>query len=235
MEDFTTSQWYFTYDEVITKAQAIQPHFAADLPQFTAFDEWYSSAVNAEILSAIDRGLKEFSETQWVAQIKQTSDQLDLHLIDAIYCYETLTFYLFHGFGFETTMHETVGYSHFPKARHSIRKMVALLKLAIAAIAQEDIKTRLLAAGMPPSLPLELAFIAAAMAVGYGELKQLKKQHLHHTRERIALFNSLWDTLTDICEDAKIIFAHDSLRLENYDLFEPDDWSLDNVEIIHLN
>lgn len=235
MEDFTTSQWYLTYDEVIAKAQAIQPHFAADLPQFTAFDEWYSTAVNTELLSGIDRGLNEFSETNWSVPIKQTTDQLDLNLIDAIYCYEKLIFYLFHGLGYETIIHETFGYSHFPKARHSVKKMIDLLKLAISALAQEKNKPHLLSADIPPSLPLELATIAAALIAGYGELKMLKKQHLLHTRERIDLFNSLWDTLTDICEDAKIIFAHDPIRLEYYDLFETEERSLDNVEIIHLN
>jgi len=54
-------------------------------------------------------------------------------------------------------------------------------------------------------------------------------------RERIDLFNSLWDSLHEICEDAKIIFADNPDRLEIYDLYDTEVWNADQAEFIHLN
>jgi len=110
-----------------------------------------------------------------------------------------------------------------------------LLNKAYAAISQDNHLPRLMAAGIPEGMALELANISAELAAGRSELRLLKKQHLLATRERIDLFNSIWDTLSGICEDAKFIFADNPDRLEIYDLYDAEDWNMNQVEFIHLN
>lgn len=226
---------YLTYDEVIAKAQAIQPYFAADLNLFTAYDPWYTSAVNTELVSGIYIGLKYFSENSLVVEIKRITDLLDITFAAAIQCYEKLASYVDMGFGDMSVIMENFGYLGFEKARHSVKKMIPLLNKAHAAISQDGNEARLLAAGMPEELKLELANIAAELSSGRSELRLLKKQHLLATRERIDLFNSIWDTLSGICEDAKYIFANDPERLEIYDLYDTENWNVESVEFIHLN
>lgn len=235
MEDITKSHFYLTYDEVITKAQAIQPYFAADLKQFTAFDPWYTSAVNTELVSDIYIGLKDFSKKNLLSEIKQVTDMLDISLASAMQFYMELIQYVERGFTEVTIRNDIFGYLDFENARHSVKKMVALLKQAHAAILCDDYQARLVASGMTLDLTIEVADTAAEMSALYGELKMLKKQHLIVTRERIELFNSLWDTLSGICEDAQSIFANDPDRLEIYDLYDTENWNLDHVEILHLN
>ena len=235
MEDAAKCYWYLPYDEVITKAQSIQPHFAADLSQFNAYDRWFTSAVNTELLSGIHSGLKDFSEINWMTKIKRTTNLLDINLVHAIHCYEELNYYVFIGFGDANVNNETFGYSGFAHARNSVKKMIVLLKYALEAISFEDNEQRLLSAYMPLDLPLDLAKIVAELTASYGELKILKKQHLLVTRERIELYNSIWDILSKICEDANIIFANDPNRLAIYDLFDTEDWNVDQMEFMHLN
>lgn len=235
MEDTPKSHWYLPYDEVIAKAQSIQPYFAADLRKFTDYDRWYTSAINRQLLSGIQKGIKDFSESSWMAKIKRTTNLLDINLVHSIHCYEELNYYVFVGFGDAKVNNETFGYSGLGIARNSVKKMIALLNHALKAIRFDDHETRLLSAYMPLDLPLEMANIAAELAATYGQLKILKKQHLLVTRERIELYNSIWDILSKICEDANIIFASNPNRLAIYDLFDTEDWNVDQMEFMHLN
>ena len=223
MEELPKSHCYLTYDEVITKAQSIQPHFADDLPQFAAYDNWFVSTINIQLLSGIDIGLKDFSESSLVDEINRIKDLLQLKLAVARHCYEKLNYYVGTAFRDAASIDETFGNSDFANDRSSAKKMIPLLKKAHEAIAQSENETRLLAAGMPPDLPVELANIADELDAVYGELRILKKQHLLVTRERIELFNSLWDILSKICDDAKIIFANDTARLDIYELYDTED------------
>lgn len=51
-------------------------------------------------------------------------------------------------------------------------------------------------------------------------VKKKKKKQLLVTSERINLFNSIWDTLSQISTAAKIIFADDPARMAIYQLYE---------------
>lgn len=235
MEDTNKNNSYLTYDEVIAKAQAIQPYFAADLNYFTDYDPWYTSAVNSELVSGIYIGQNFFSQNSLVADIKGVTDLLDVTFTAARQCYEKLCYYADLAFGDKSFIMRTFGYADYVEARHSVKKMVPLLNKAYAAISQDNHLPRLMAAGIPEGMALELANISAELAAGRSELRLLKKQHLLATRERIDLFNSIWDTLSGICEDAKFIFADNPDRLEIYDLYDAEDWNMNQVEFIHLN
>jgi len=230
MEELPKSHCHLTYDEVITKAQSIQPHFAADLRQFANYDPWFTSVVNSQLLSGIYLGLKDFSENSLVAEIKRTTDLLNLKLAAARHCYEKLTYYVDVGLKDTAIHNEIFGYSGFVKARSSAKKMIPLLNQIHEAISQKGNETRLLAVGMPWGLPVELVNITAELTAVHGELKIQKKQHLLVTRERIELFNSLWDTLSKICDDAKIIFTNDPARLAIYELLDIEDSDAEQVE-----
>lgn len=235
MKELPKSHYSLTYDEVITKAQSIQPHFAADLTQFTTYDPWFNSAVNTELVSDIQIGLRDFSQSSLVTKIKRVTDLLDLKLAAARHCYQKLNYYVDNAFNDVVLTHETFGYKDFEVARTSVKKMIPLLNQALAAIAEDDHQSRLLAAHMPDGLPLELANIVAELAAAYGVLKILKKQHWLVSHERIELFNSLWDTLSKICDDAKIIFANDPARLTIYDLSNIEDPDTRQVEQMELH
>lgn len=235
MEELPTSHCYLTYDEVITKAQLIQPHFSADLAHFSAFDSWYTSDIDTQLVSGIQTGMKDFPENSLIEAINRIQDLLALKLAAARHCYEKLTYYVGTGFRDTAVTNETFGSSAFLEARSSAKKMIPLLKKAREAISKEGNHDRLLAVGMPEGLPQEMANIAAELDLVYGELKILKKQHLLITRERIELFNSLWDTLSKICDDAKIIFANDPARLAIYELYDTEDSNQDQVEELKIN
>ncbi|HET6557855.1 MAG TPA: hypothetical protein VFG54_11110 [Prolixibacteraceae bacterium] len=235
MEDISKSQWYLTYDEVVLKAQLIQPPLAADWPAFSAYDKWYSPDVNAELLICIDKGKKDFSESGRMTEIKRVTHALDHNLAEAIHWYKDLIYYVDHAFGKSDINRETFGHSGFTEARRSVKKMIALLNHALCAISQQGNEIRLLKAYMPFYLPVEMANLVIDMSTGYEKLKSLKQQQLQVTRERIELYNFLWDTLSKICEDAQCIFAGDNERLEIYDLYEIRDWHSSRVQVVHLN
>ncbi|HEY3372330.1 MAG TPA: hypothetical protein VGK10_15860 [Prolixibacteraceae bacterium] len=235
MEDTIPIQWYSTYNEIIGKAQKIQPYFAADLALFNDFDRWYTPAVNTELLSGINLGQQYFSETQLLGEIKRVTDLLDITFSAAIQYYDELNHYVKLGLHDTALRDETFGNAGFETARHSIKTMIALLNQAHAVISQPGIQLLLLAAYMPAAFADELAGLIHEMSALYRELKNLKRQHLLATRERIDLFNSLWDTMSEICDDAQIIFANHPERLENYDLYDAENWHVDQVEFIHLN
>lgn len=224
------SHCYLTYDEVLNKVQTIQPHFANDLLMFAAYDPWYTAAVNTDLLSGLYIGQKDFSDGSLVRQINSLKNLFDLKLAPARHSYEKLKYYIDKGFKEDALINETFGYPGFQKARCSVKKMIPLLNQALLAISYEDNRSRLLAAGMPHELPHEMTNIAAELTAAYSELKILKEQHLLITRERIDLFNSMWDTLSKICEDAKTIFANDPARLAIYELFDMEDMDMDRIE-----
>lgn len=220
MEELPKSHCYLTYDEVISRAQTIQPHFEADLSKFTLYDPWCTPAVNAQLLSGIASGQDDSSENSLNGDIMRLTNLLELKLAEARHCYEKLNYFVDRTFNDATISDETFGYAGFELARSSVKKMIPLLNQAHEAILHEGNEASLLAAFMPPNLPSELADIAAELAVLNGELKTIKKQHLIMTRERIELFNSLWDILTKLCDDAKIIFANVPARLAIYELYD---------------
>lgn len=235
MEENSKCQWYLTYDEVVQKAQIIQPQLAADLPAFMAFDQWYKPEINAELLIGIDKGKKNFMESGRITEIKRLTHSLDHHLVEAIHCYKDLIYYVDQEFGSSLASRETFGYSRYAEARHSVKKMIALLKYALGVITHQDNEIRLRKAYMPYYLPTEMANLIHDMTSGYEKLKTLKRQQLQVTRERIELYNFLWDTLSKICEDARTLFAGDNERLEIYDLYEISDWHSSRVQVVHLN
>ena len=235
MDELHNIHSYLTYDEVISKAQVIQPYFAADLPQFTAYDSWFTSAVNTELVSGIYVGLRDFPDNTLTAEIDRVKGHIDTIFAASISSYEELNYYVDLGFKEETHTYKTFGYEGFEKARHSVKRMIDLLDQAHSAILKDGNQARLLAVGMPFGLPLDVANIAAEMAAMHEELKILKKQHLLVTRERIDLYNSIWDTLSKICEDAKIIFANDPNRLIIYDLYDTGDSNVNIMKFMLLN
>jgi len=234
MEDLPISHCYLTYDEVLTKAQKIQPHFAADLTQFASFDPWFTPAVNTQLLSGIYSGQKDFSENNLMDEIRRLTNLLDLKLADARHCYEKLTYYVNKGLENIASDCEPFGFADFQKARCSVKRMIPLLNQALVAISNEGNELRLLDAGMPHGLANEMTDIAGELTATHEELKILKKQHLIVTRERIDLFNSMWDTLSKICEDAKIIFANDPTRLAIYELFDMENTDVSQDEPMQL-
>ena len=235
MEELHNIHNYLTYDEVIGKAQSIQPYFATDLPQFSAYDYWFTSAVNTELVSGIYVGLKDFSDINLSVEIDRTKELIDTIFTAATSCYEELNDYIGHGFNEEAQAAIAFKYADFEKARPSVKRMIALFNKVHTAILQDANQTRLLAVGMPVGLPLDIANIAAELASMHKKLRILKKQHLLITRERINLYNSIWDTLSKISEAAKIIFADDPDRLIIYDLYDTEDWNVDQMEFMHLN
>ena len=234
MEDLPISHCYLTYDEVLIKAQTIQPHFAADLNRFATYNPWFTSTVNTQLLSGIYFSQKDFSENSLMAEIKGLTNVLDVKLADARHCYEKLNYYVNKGLENSAVSHEPFGYAGFQKARCSVKRMIPLLNQAIAAISYEGNEPKLLAAGMLHDLAIEMTNIAAELTATHEELKILKKQHLIVTRERINLFNSMWDTLSKICEDAKIIFVNDTPHLAIYELFDIEDMDVDHDEPIEM-
>ena len=235
MEDISKNLWYLTYDEVIKKAKLIQPCFAADLQEFAAYDKSYTPKVNTNLLQVLKKSEKNYSKSNWLTEIKRITNLLDINLAEAIHCYKDLIYYVNHEFGNALINKETFGYSDFADARHSVKKMIALLNHALATLAENDHESRLRQAYMPFYLPSEMANLVTDLREGYEKLKFLKEQHLVVTRERINLYNFLWDTLSKICEDAKIIFSDDPVRLDIYDLFETEDWQGSRTQVIHLN
>lgn len=235
MEDLSKNLWYLTYDEIVKKARLIQPYFASDLQEFIAYDRSYSPGVNADLLQAINKSVKNYSRSSWITEIKRITNLLDINLAEAIHCYKDLIYYVNHEFGNSNINKETFGYSDFAEARHSVKKMIALLKHALAILSDRDNESRLRKAYMPFYLPGEMADLVTELSEGNEKLKFLKEQQLIVTRERINLYNFLWDTLSKISEDAKVIFADDRDRLEIYDLFETEDWQGSRTQVVHLN
>jgi len=235
MEDISKSQWYLTYDEVIKKAKLIQPHFAADLQKFAAYDRSYTPAVNTEFVQAINKSVKDYSKSNSLTEIKRITNILDINLAEAIHCYKDLIYYVNHEFGSSSTNKETFGYLDFADARHSVKKMIALLNHALATLSLDDNESRLRKAYMPFYLPVEMANLVTDLSEGYEKLKFLKEQHLIVTRQRINLYNFLWDILSKISEDAKTIFAGEHDRIDIYDLFETEDWQGSRMQVVHLN
>jgi len=235
MEETLKSHWYLPYDQVIIKAQAIQPYFAADIQQFTMVDPWFTSDVNTELLSNIYLGLKDFSESSLIEEIKWLKILQDAIFTDAVLCYENLNYFVDLGFKNETLSTKTFGYSGLAKARHSVKKMIDLLNYVHSAILDPVNETRLIEVGMPHALVLEVANVAAELASIHGELKILKKQYLLLTQERIGLYNSIWEIISKITQAAKIIFANDAERLAIYNLYDTGDLNTNMKEFMHLN
>jgi len=230
MAELPKSNCYLTYDEVITKAQTIQPHFESDLAQFTAHDAWYSQEVNTQLVKGIHTGEKDFSQKSLLSEMERVKELLDQKLAEARHSYEKLNYYVGTGFRDDTITNQTFGYEVFTMARSSAKKMIPMLNKVHEAILQGSNEERLLNSGMPAALPLELENINAELESVYGQMKMLKKQYLQITRERIELFNSLWDTLSKICEDAKIIFSSDPARLAIYELYDIEDSGTEQAE-----
>lgn len=69
MSKTPTRRFDGSYDDVITKAQSMQPQFEADLPDFTAFNPWFTGEVNARLIEETQIGLSDFSESSHTAEI----------------------------------------------------------------------------------------------------------------------------------------------------------------------
>lgn len=219
-----------TYDEVIAKAQSMQPQFAADLPQFTAFNPWFTDAVNANLQSEMAGGLSDFSESSHTAAIGLKTEYIAQLLAASCKKYQKLMYYVDEGLGDRKAVSDTFGRPRYVKARQSEKEMVSLLNQAQRACNLDDFNSRLLEAGMPASLPEELGSLAGDLAVADGEQEMLKKQQLLVTSDRIALFNSIWDKLSRISSAAKILYAEDPARMAIYQLYNSSGPNPDKTE-----
>lgn len=209
-----------SFDDVITKAQSMQPQFASDLLQFTTFNPWFTDSVNTQLVTEIADGISDSSESSHTAEIERKTATISQMLKSAGSNYQKLMYYVENGLGNSKAIGDTFGHSRYEKARQSEKEMISLLNQATKACNLEDFSSRLLEAGMPESLPGELEDLAGDLAAIDGEQEMLKKQQLLVTSERIGLFNSIWDKLSRISSAAKIIFAEDAARLAIYQLYD---------------
>ena len=220
MEKVPTRRFSLTYDEVITKAQSMQPQFAVDLPKFATFNPWFTDSVNVQLLTNMTAGLVDFSESSHTAEIERQTEAIGQMLVTSGQKYLKLMYYVDQKFSGSKAVSDTFGHSRYLKARQSEKEMISLLNQACTAVELPEFKAALLAAGMPESLPHELKGLSAELSSADGIQEMLKKKQLLVTSERINLFNSIWDTLSQISTAAKIIFADDPARMAIYQLYE---------------
>jgi hypothetical protein len=220
MEKMVTRRFSLTYDEVVTKAQSMQPQFAADLIQFTAFNPWFTEAVNTELQSETASALVDFSQSSHTAEIETQTELIAGLLTQSGGKYQMLLYYVKDALGDSKAVMDTFGRSRYTKAYRSEKEMVSLLNQAVTAINLGNYAVLLAAKGMPPTLAAELEGLAGDLATADGIQEMLKKKQLLVTSQRIELFNSIWDKLSRISSAAKIIFAEDVARLAIYQLYD---------------
>jgi len=209
-----------TFDEVITKAQSVQPQFEMDLGIFMPFNPWFTEAINSTLLTEIAAAISDFSESSHTAEIETQTERIAQLLTDSGKKYQKLIYYVESGLGTGKAISDTFGRPRYEKARRAEKEMVSLLNQAVTAANLYNYKPSLTAAGMPPTLPTDLAGLATDLAVADGKQEMLKKSQLLVTSQRIELFNSIWDKLSQISLAAKILFAEDPARLAIYRLYD---------------
>lgn len=220
MDKTPTRQFSLTFDEVITKAQSMQPQFELDLGSFTLFNPWFTSDISNQLKANISAGLADSSGSSHTAQIERVTESIGQMLATAGRSYQKLMYYVENGLGNSKAMNDTFGRSRYEKARQSEKEMVSLLSQVGKAIEVNNYAPALVLAGMPDSLPGELATLATDLAAADGEQEMLKKQQLLVTSERIGLYNAIWDTLSKISSAAKILYSEDVARLAIYQLYD---------------
>jgi hypothetical protein len=220
MEKMVTRRFSLTYDEVVTKAQSMQPQFAADLIQFTAFNPWFTEAVNTELQSETASALVDFSQSSHTAEIETQTELIAGLLAQSARMYQKLLYYVKDALGNTKAVMDTFGRARYTKARQSEKEMVSLINQAVTAVNLGNYSLLLEAKGMPPTLAAELEGLAGDLATADGIQEMLKKKQLLVTSQRIELFNSIWDKLSRISSAAKIIFAEDVARLAIYQLYD---------------
>lgn len=209
-----------SFDEVIEKAQSMQPQFATDLVQFTSFNPWFSSAVSNQLANQLTKAISDFSASSHTAQIEIQTETIVQLLTTAGQKYQLLMYYVEKAIGSSKAISDTFGRKRYEKARKSEKEMVSLLNQATTAANQGDFRQKLITAGMPEGLLTEIPILAGDLTAADGKQEMLKKQQLLVTTERIELFNSIWDTLSEISSAAKFIFADDPARLAIYQLYD---------------
>lgn len=220
MEKTPTRLFSMSFDDVITKAQSMQPQFALDIPKFYGFNPWFTNAVNVQLVAQVTAGISDFSASSHTAQIEIQTEAIAQMLKTSGQKFQKLMYYVDEAFGNSKAIGDTFGRSRYEKARQSEKEMVSLLNQAVTASKQESFKTKLVAAGMPETLPNEMETLAIDLTTADGQQEMLKKKQLLVTSERIELFNSIWVTLGKISSAAKIIFAEDPARLAIYQLYD---------------
>lgn len=209
-----------SFDDVITKAQSVQPQFALDLPSFTAFNPWFTEAVNTQLIAETFEGLSDFSASGHTAEIETQTGIIEQLLTDSGKKYQMLLYYVENGLGNTKAIMDTFGRSRYEKARRSEKEMISLLNQAAVAADQADCKPLLTTSGMPMTLITDLLANAGSLAFADGKQEMLKKQQLLVTSQRIELFNSIWDKLSRISSASKIIYAEDPARMAIYQLYD---------------
>jgi hypothetical protein len=220
MDKTPERQFSMSYDEVIAKAQSMQPQFATDIQQFYAFNPWFTNAVNDQLVAQVTAGINDFSASSHTAQIEIQTEAIAQILAKAGQKYQRLMYYVESALGTSKAISDTFGHSRYDKARQSEKEMVSLLNQAVTAAKQESFNPKLLAAGMTESLPDELATMSIDLAAADSQQEMLKKKQLLVTSARIDLFNSIWNILAKISSAAKILFAEDPARLAIYQLYD---------------
>jgi hypothetical protein len=220
MEKTPIRRFSMTFDDVITKAQSVQPQFELDLPLFTNFNPWFTEAVNTLLRTEMAAGISDFSESSHTAEIETQTELIAQLLNQSGKKYQKLIYYVENGLGTSKAVSDTFGRSRYEKARKSEKEMVSLLNQATTAANHDDYKLQLATAGMPLTLPTDLTSLAAELTTADGKQEMLKKQQLLVTSQRIELFNSIWDKLSRISSASKIIFAEDPARLAIYQLYD---------------
>lgn len=215
-----TRRFSKTYDEVTTKAQAVQPQFTNDQPVFVSFDPVFTPEFGTELKTETDQALADNSEEKHQAEIENQTNQLKVLRLQAANAYKRLLYFVHTAFGEGKSVDSTFGRPRYSKARRSEKEMISLLNQAVTAARSEQFNEGLTAKGMTAELLTELEDIANQLLATDNEQEMLKKQQLLVTDDRIGLYNSIWDKLVKINSAAKILFPDDPARLAIYQLYE---------------
>lgn len=209
-----------TYDEVTTKAQAVQPQFSADQAVFVSFDPVFTPEFGTGLKEDTDRALADNSEETHQSKIEQRTNKLKVLRLQASNAYKRLLYFVHEAFGDGKSVDNVFGRPRYKKASRAEKEMISLLTQAVTAARSEQFNAGLTAKGMPEDLLTELEDLAGQLTETDNEQEMLKKQQLLVTDERIKLYNSIWDKLVKINTAAKILFPDDPARLAIYQLYE---------------
>ncbi|GET27021.1 hypothetical protein [Prolixibacter sp. NT017] len=209
-----------TYDEVTTKAQAVQPQFSNDQPAFVSFDPVFTPEFGTELKNETDQALADDSEEKQQSEIELRTNKLKVLRLQAANAYKRLLYFVHSAFGETKAVDSAFGRPRYSKARRSEKEMIPMLNQAVTAARSGQFNAGLTAKGMSEDLLTELEDLANQLIETDNEQEMLKKQQLIVTDERIKLYNSIWDKLVKINSAAKILFPDDPARLAIYQLYE---------------
>lgn len=200
--------------DMIELAKKVAVSYKKDWKEFKTFDSTFEKNIGVELEAAIKNAEKIESDEVITEHLAKLTANLKDATEECVNLYKRFKYFIKKAYPSDKAVHDNFGFKNFYQARTSKRKFIAFMKEMESNVA--DYKSQLIKVGCTPALFEQVKPAISALETAVKEQEDYKAVRVEKTKQRIQLYNEVWEHVSTINDLAGIIYPKGSEKYYRY-------------------